>query len=114
MEGSDSIDSVGAHDGHVCHSDFLLSAFLDKGHACYLLSVAWVSLLKLLDEQVVDEIDQFHVSWEEMLNESHRPFLKSFWKHGMVSVGESLGHDAPCLLIGHLLLVDQDSQQLDD
>ena len=114
MEGSDSIDSVGAHDRHVCHSDLLLCAFLDERHACNLFSVSWVSLLELLDEEMVDEIDQFHVSWEEVLDESNRPFLKGLREHSMVGVGESLGDNAPSLLIGHLLLIDKDPEQLDD
>ena len=58
---------------------------------------------------MVNVIDQLHVPWEKVFNQSDGPFLKSFWKHGMVGVGECVVYNVPRLVICHVLFIDQDS-----
>ena len=114
MKSSNSIDSVSTHDRHVGHADLLLSRLLDERHARDLVIVTWVLLLKVLNMEMVHKVDQFHVTWKKVLDEGDGPLLQSLWQNGMVGVGIGVLDDAPCLVIWHLLFVQEDSQKLND
>lgn len=47
MKGGDTVDSVGAHDGEVCHAHLLLVSFFDQRHAGDFFSVTGVLFLQL-------------------------------------------------------------------
>lgn len=111
MEGSDSIDGVGADNGEERKPDLLRVALLDERHSLDLLAVTWVHTFESLEVEVVDQIDELKVSGQQSADEVNRPLLESLWQHSVVGVGEGGAHDSPSFLEGELLLIDQDSQQ---
>lgn len=58
-------------------------------------------------------VDQFHVPGQQLLNKAHRPFLEGLRQHCVVSVRESVVHNVPCVTIGKLFFVNEDSKQFD-
>jgi len=113
VEGGDTVDGVGADDGEVSHSDFLWPSFLDQGHSLDLVTVTWVLLGQLGDVDMVDQIDELKMSWQQSSNKFNGPFLECLWQNGMVGVGEGVVNNVPCFLEGEVLLIDQDSEQFD-
>mmetsp|Transcript_26895 Transcript_26895/g.40991 ORF Transcript_26895/g.40991 Transcript_26895/m.40991 type:complete len:327 (-) Transcript_26895:1261-2241(-) len=112
VEGSHSVDGVGANDGEVGHPDLLGEALLDETHAHDLGIVSGVLLSELLQVDVVDKVDQLHVARQQVGDQVNRPLLEGLGQHSVVGVGEGVVDHVPCLLEGELLLVDQDSQEL--
>jgi hypothetical protein len=70
-------------------------------------------LTEFLEIDVVDEVDQVHVSREQALNKRNSPSLKSLGKYGVIGVSEGMIYDFPGLLVGLLLFINQNTQQLD-
>lgn len=66
VQSCDTIHSVRAHNRQECHANLLFVAFFDEGHARDFLSIAGVLGLDFLEEVVVDEVDELHVSWQEL------------------------------------------------
>lgn len=98
VQGSDTVDGVGADDGEVRHSDLLWPSFFDQTHSHDLLVIARVSLPQFLEIQVVDVVDQFQVSGQQAANQVNGPLLKSLRQDGVVRVGEGVVADIPGLL----------------
>jgi hypothetical protein len=86
VESSNTVNSVGADDSKISHSDFLWPSFFNQGHSTNLFTVSWVFLLQLGQVDVVDQIDELQVSWQESLDKINGPFFKGFWQDGMVGV----------------------------
>jgi hypothetical protein len=98
MESSHTINSMGANDREICHSNLLWPSFLNKTHPSNFGWISWIFLLKLGDIDMVDQIDEIHVSWQQVLNQIATPLLKCFWKYCMVGITESVVHNIPSLL----------------
>lgn len=113
VESGNTVDGVGADDGKVGHSDFLWVSLLNDGHSLDLLVIIWELLLELGDIDMVDQIDELQMSWEESSDEVGGPLLEGFWEHGMVGVREGVVNNVPGLLEAKLLLIDEDSKKLD-
>lgn len=113
MKSCDTVDSVRANDSEVSHSDFLWVSFFDQGHSLNFISVSWVLLLKFSQINMVDQVDELQVSWQQFSNEVNGPLLESLWQDGMVGVRESVVNNIPCLFESKALLIEQDSEQLD-
>merc|ERR1712127_1133390 len=98
VKGSDTVDGVRADNRKISHSDLLV--------------VTWVSLLQFLNVEVIDVVDQLQMSWQQSSNELDGPLLESLRQDRMVGVGEGMVANVPCLLEAQLLLINQDSKQL--
>ena len=57
MESSNTIDSMGANDRKISHSNLLWPSFLDKTHSSNFSWISWVFLLKLSDVDMVDQVN---------------------------------------------------------
>ena len=112
MELSDTVDSVRADDGEVGHTDLLGEALLNETHAHNLLLIAGELLSKLLEVNVVNEIDELEVTRKEAADQVDGPLLKSLWKYGMVGVREGVVDNAPGLFEAEHLLIDKNTEQL--
>lgn len=64
MEGSDTVDSVGADDRQKSHSDLLIVSLLNQGHSSHSISVSWEVLLDLLKEEEIDQVNKVEMSGE--------------------------------------------------
>lgn len=64
VKSSDTVDSVRADNGKIGHSNLLWESLLDQGHSADLFSISWVLLLQLGKVDVVDQVDEFQVSWQ--------------------------------------------------
>ena len=71
MQGGYSVDSVRADDGEIGHANLLIISFFDKGHTLDFLVITRILLLYSLKEVVIDKVDDLHVSWKQLLNESY-------------------------------------------
>ena len=69
VQGGDSIDCMRADDGEIGHAYLLIISFFDKGHTLDFLVITRILLLYSLKEVVIDQVDDLHVSWEQLLNE---------------------------------------------
>ena len=61
MKRGNTVHSVATDNGKVCHSNFLVVAFLDERHARNLILVAGVLLAKLLQVNVVHKKDELEM-----------------------------------------------------
>ena len=113
MKGSDSIDCVRANNTQIGHPDFLGVAFLNEGQPLNLGTITWVLLLQFGQVNVVDQIDELHVSWKKIGNEVNGPLLESLRQHSVVRVREGMINDLPCGFERQLLLINQNTEQLD-
>lgn len=68
----------------------------------------------LASSPVVDVEDDEHVPGQQRLNDRHAPLLKRFREHGVVSVVEHPGGNAPCLIPRKVLFIHENSHQLDN
>ena len=71
MQGCNSVNCMRADDREIGHANFLIIAFLDKGHTGDLLVITRTLLLHGLKEVVIDQVDDLHVSWQQLGNESN-------------------------------------------
>jgi hypothetical protein len=69
MESSDSVNGVRANDTEIGHPDFLGVAFFDERQPLDLSRIAWILLLEFRQIDVVDQIDDLHVSWKKIRHE---------------------------------------------
>lgn len=106
MQSSHTVDSVRAHDGQVGHSNFLGITFFNQTHSCDLCFITWILLFESLNVQMVDQVNNLQMSWQQFANKVNRPLFECLWQDSMVGVGEDLVHDTPCLVEGELLLID--------
>ena len=68
VEGSNTIDCMGADNGEVSHPYLLGPSFFDDTHSSDFAWVSWVFLLQFSDVNMVDQIDKIHMSWQQVLN----------------------------------------------
>lgn len=112
MNSGNTIDGMRANDCQICHAYTLFITFLNEGHAHDPVIITRESLTEFFEIDVVDQIDQVHVSREQALNKRDSPSLKSLGKNGVIGVSEGVIDDFPSLLVGLLLFIDQNAQQL--
>ncbi len=115
VKGCDTVDGVRADDGQVSHADLsgvTLSLFNER-HAREFLTITRVLGRDGLKEVVIDLVDELHVSREQLGDQTDGPFLKGLWEHSVVGVCECVVDDVPGIAIGELLLINQNSQELD-
>ena len=75
MQGGYTIDCMRADDGQIGHANLLIISLFDQGHTLDLLVVTRTLLLHGLKEVVIDQVNNFHVPGQQLLNESDRPLL---------------------------------------
>lgn len=113
MECGDTVNGMRAHDTEICHPDLFGVALLDERQPCDFAGISWVLLLQFCQVNVVDQIDELHVSWQKILHKIDIPFLEGLWQHGMICVGERVVNDLPGTLERQLFLVNEDTEKLD-
>lgn len=112
VESCDAIDSMRANDREVSHPHLLWPSLFDEAHSANLGRVTWVFLLQFGDVDVIDQIDEIHVPWQQVLDQVAAPFLESLWQHSVVGIAECVIDHVPRLLKRQLLFIDQDPQKL--
>mgnify|MGYP007025651670 CR=1 FL=1 len=113
MKSSNTVDGVGANDRKISHSNFLWISFFNKTHSLDLLIVSWIVSLQKLNKIVVNQINEFKMSWQKRSDKIDGPFLKSFWKNGMISIRESFVDNFPCNIVFETFFINQNSKKLD-
>ena len=68
----------------------------------------------LLKKSIIDLIDQFHVSWKQIVEQFNRPTLESFRQNRMICISKGLTAYLPSFIPFQLLLVNQESHQFRD
>ena len=76
------------------------------------MAISWVHSANLFHKQVIDEIDQVHVSRQQVLDHVDTPLFESLGQHGVIRVRERVGDDVPGLIVGEALDVKQLSEKL--
>ena len=65
MEGSDTVDGVGAHNGEVSHSNLLGPSFFNETHSSNFLMISWIFLLQFGQINMVDQVNELQMSWQK-------------------------------------------------
>ena len=68
MQGGYSIDCMRADDGQIGHANLLIISLFDQGHTLDLLVVTRTLLLHGLKEVMIDQVNDFHVPGQQLLN----------------------------------------------
>lgn len=76
MDGSDSVNVAGTDEAQIGHSNFLVVAFFNDGHSLEFVGIIWVFEGDGVHESLVDAIDEFQVSGEEVSHEVNTPFFE--------------------------------------
>lgn len=62
---------------------------------------------------MVDQIDEFKMSWQQFSKKINRPFLKSLWQDGVICVRKGIVHHVPGFFEGEFLFVNKNSKKFD-
>lgn len=113
MKGSNTVDGVRADDGEEGHADLLVVAFFDQRHPRDLCLIVRIFLSQLFEVGVINLVDKIQMTGKQFSDKATRPLFQSFGQNSMVSVGEGVVHNIPGLLVGQLLIINEDPEQLD-
>ena len=113
VERSHTIHVVRTHNSHVSHPHLLVFTLaLDHGEHLLLVAIAWVLLADLLEEYMIDEVNEVHVTGEQALKHVDAPLLECPGEDGVISVCERVSDHDPCLVVGQHFHVNQLPEQL--
>ena len=109
-----AVDAVGADIGEMAHADAAAIGFVDQRYAGEEGVVAETGPLGAVEMGVVDHVDDLHVPGQQAFHQGNRPHLQGFGQERVVGVGEAFAGDAPGVVPGHAVYVDEKAHQLGD
>lgn len=74
-----TIDLVRTDNAKVGHTNSLWNTFLDQRKNIHLMGISWVLLANSGQPEVVNQVNEFQMSWQKSVQEFNTPFFKGFW-----------------------------------
>ena len=107
-----AVDATGAQEREMAHSHAAAVVLLDHGDRRQERVVIVADVALRVEVQRVDEIDDLHVSRQQVLDQRHGPGLERFRQQRVVRVVEDGRRGVPGELPRHPVHVDQQAHQL--
>jgi hypothetical protein len=77
---------VRTNDAKVGHSDFFRIAFLNQRQNIHFVGISRVLFCDSGQPEMIDQVNQFQMPWQEFFQKIHAPFLKSLRQNSVIGV----------------------------